>query len=168
MISSLSSTFKKLNARERALVTFLFAVVLPSAAYFLVAAPMIESRGRALERLSEARAEYDWVLSRHQEWISSRGEGGEKADGAIQPVGLSGIERALTEIGFRDKVVMLQNDDSGRISLRLDPVLFVEAARFLDQLQPSLGYKIDIMTISAGPSAGLVSVAVNLLPTTPG
>ncbi|MDW4500490.1 type II secretion system protein GspM [Sulfitobacter sp. D35] len=154
---------ENLSARERMLLGLMVPAI-ALALWFLVAVPLQEARDRATSMLSEVQAEQAWVSARHYEWLAQSGVAETSGALSVAPAGLSGLEASLTEAGLRRQVVTLENAEGNRVVLRLEDVLFQDAARFMELLRPSLGYEIAGLRISAGQSAGLVAVSLELSP----
>lgn len=163
MMSSLSERFGQLTGRERGLLLLLVAVILPVALWFIVAEPLIEGRERAKGRLADARDLHAWVLVRDAEW-SARSSDAPVARAPAAPVGLSGLEAALTAAGLRQSVAALENARDGGIVLKLDDVPFVELGAFMERAETELGYDLDNIRLTRGESAGSVAADLALKP----
>lgn len=162
MTGTLAGAVDRLNSREKVLLAALVFFVLPLGLYFLVAVPLQDKRSQTREQLSLVQSEYRWVLARHEEWsaVDKLGQTPEQYD----PVGLAGIEAALSQQDLRSRVRNLENTDAGGITLRLDPVAFTQVARFLEYLDQTSGYDIKSLGMTATESAGDVELTLDLIP----
>lgn len=152
-----------MSGRERFLLFFLGMVVLPLGLWFLAAVPLMENRETAMERLIEERELEVWVKARDAEW-RARSQTDRTAIARVEPVGLSGIDRALSEAGMRAAATRLENARAGGISIRLDGVAFVDFGRFLEEVERDLGYDSESLRLVRTESSGLVRVELDLKP----
>ena len=151
-----------MSGRERSLILVLLLVVAPLGLWFLVAAPLLDARDSAVARLAEARTLDAWVRARDGEWSARTGTAGPSA--TIAPVGLSGLDRALTEAGLRETATRLENARNGAIAIRLEEAEFALVGPFLEAVERSLGYDIGSLRLLREDAAGLVTAEMELTP----
>jgi type II secretory pathway component PulM len=163
MIDRLATAWDQLQARERIAVASLVLVFIPVGLAFLVALPMLDTRENALRQRSEAASLYQWVLARDADWQSLAALGTVAAS-QVAPVGIAGIEKALTVSGLRDSVSSLENGQDGRVRVQLEGAPFAEFARFLERIAPELGYSIATLRISPATTAGNIVARLELQP----
>jgi type II secretory pathway component PulM len=152
-----------MSGRERFLLILLGLVVLPLGLWFLAAVPLMDNRDTAIQRLIEERELEDWVNARDAEW-RARGEPGRITTARVDPVGLSGIDRALGEAGMRAAATRLENASAGGVSIRLDGVDFVDFGRLLEMVERDLGYDTESLRLIRTERSGLVRVELDLTP----
>ena len=134
-----------MSGRERFLLFFLGMVVLPLGLWFLAAVPLMENRETAMERLIEERELEVWVKARDAEW-RARSQTDRTAIARVEPVGLSGIDRALGEAGMRAAATRLENARAG------------------GEVERDLGYDTESLRLVRTESSGLVRVELDLKP----
>jgi type II secretory pathway component PulM len=163
-MSGLTERVAALSSRERLLLAGLIVAVVPVALYLLVAVPLVAARERAAAGEVEAREALAWVIERDAAWPTDAGSpaNGAGMPGESAPAGLSGIENALSEAGLRDNVEALQNEEGGRISMRLGGIEFVDLGRYLEKVDRSLGYDIASLRIRQSEVEGLVDVDLRI------
>jgi type II secretory pathway component PulM len=151
-----------MSGRERSLVLVLLLLVAPVGLWFIVASPLLDARESAIARLAEARSLDAWVRARDAEWAARAGATGPSA--TVAPVGLSGLDRALTEAGLRETATRLENARNGAIAIRLEEAEFALVGPFLEQVERSLGYDIGSLRLLREDEAGLVTAEMELTP----
>jgi len=161
MTDRLIDLLGRLSARERGLIAFLIAVVLPLALWLTWLGPLVQARADALAALQNARALDAWVSDRATENALLRVTAPEKSPPAI---GASGVEQRLISVDLRDALSGLSDLGDGRLSLRFDSVEFARLILWLSDSDPIWGYEISKFRFERTPVAGVVSADLTLTP----
>tara|TARA_R110002049_G_scaffold44333_3_gene129864 strand:- start:112509 stop:113000 length:492 start_codon:yes stop_codon:yes gene_type:complete len=161
MIDRLVDTLVKRTARERRMLGLTVLVGVPLAVAFGILLPLQTA-------LQAARHDHIDALAL-QLWVAQRaGEAATLAPASVPesqtPVGSSGLERGLIDVGLRGDVSDLGVGDNGVIELRFDAVGFTALANWVSAAQPSWGYDITRFRFEATEVSGKVSATLTLTP----
>lgn len=155
----------RLSRRERWLLLAALVLVLPLGFVFGVAEPLAERRQAAEARLTEARAERDWLQTRQGE-LAALPAAEARAEIVVEtsPVGLGGIEARLSEAGLREHVVALAAPARGEVAIQLREVGFAEIMRWIETVETEAGYELGSFTLQRGGEPGEVEAELQLEP----
>ena len=155
----------RLSARERVLLALLGAVLLPAALWLGVVSPLQERHQAAQSSLAQAQALGDWVVARAGEYDQiAQTVSGAAGLGPQPPIGISGLEQSLVQVGLREATAALAGQADGRIELRFDVVAFTRLADWLSASDPGWGYDIEAFWLERLETPGMVSADLTLRP----
>jgi len=153
----------QLSERERILLLLLSVIVIPLAVVFLALQPLMQARDEAKAAAVEAQALLVWVSGQVEALPAEIGQDKREDIQGIAPIGISGIEDSLVDMGLRSNVSQLANRAAGGVDLTLDEAPFDQVAAWLDGVSPIWGYRLAAFRFEA-LTPGLVNAAFELVP----
>ena len=161
MVDALLDLLLRLSARERWLLGLLGMVVLPAALWTMLLQPLQARHDAARASRSEAQALGLWLVDRVGE---STRMAPETTQSTHPPIGTSGLEQSLVDIGLRPQVSELSAQTGGTLRLRFDAVQFTQLSNWLSQSDPAWGYTIAAFRLERTGEPGEVAVDLTLDP----
>jgi general secretion pathway protein M len=164
MIERLSKIHCQLSPRERFLLIFFVALVLPAALVWGASFPLMERRDAARAASATAYINRDWLSQMQTERESLLVQMKGLPDASVEPKGLSGLEASLVQAGLRDAVTSLGTPADDTVSLRFREVPFIELMAWLQNMEGRTGYRLLHLQLAQVADPGKVAAEVNLAP----
>lgn len=156
-MSALADWIAGLSRRERGLIAVLVLAVLPAAAWFGAAAPLLERRAAARAALEAAEAERAWLAARLAEAAALP----DPAAGPA-PEGLAGLEARLAAAGLDG--ARLADAGEGAVWLVLERAPFGVLMAWIEAVEAGAGYRLAGLELTATGEPGQVAAEVRLVP----
>ena len=164
MIDDLLRMIARMTQRERILLFLGIGLAAVALFYAGMVEPIMKRRSQSMAEIEESLALRSWIEGRVLEFQAVTSGGNNRGDWQRETIGISGVERSLSDASLRIYTTRLSDMPNGRIELSLGNVPFQDLLQWMEELQKTSGYLITRFSLTRQATAGMVDAELMLEP----